>query len=108
MLTMRTPATILRQRAAGRKDRLKRSVTTWTPVTLTVCDQQQVTAREVTNEEGTAVRVEWLFFLPAADPVESRDRLLVGGLTYQIESVDRPGRPGAAPHHTEVLARRVS
>jgi hypothetical protein len=107
-LVLSLPAVILRQQGTGLRDRLNRpSGTAWAAMWTGPCDRQQIAAREVQTAEGTVAVVNWLFFLAADAPLGNRDRLRVAGVVYQIESVDRPGRPGATPHHTEALGRRV-
>ena len=98
--------TILRP-SAGPVDRLNRPTTIWKSAGQVRGEIQQVIGRQVTNQLGETLIVDWLIILPAYTDVDFRYSLKKGAVTYEVQSVDRPMVRGEE-HHVEVLARTVA
>jgi hypothetical protein len=102
-LRLRHLATVLR-RTAGPNDRGGVPTEVWAPVgdPLKVLRQRREGA-EVSTVAGQDVIADHLIFAAPDPPFTAADRLVIGGVTYELVDVD-PDVAGRG-HHSESLAR---
>ncbi len=90
MLTQTTPCQILRKSSVS--DGMGGLTDTWVTLASVTCRIAPVLSRnqEVVDELRIEILSRWFIALPAGQDIDVKDRIVAGGITYEVMSFDAP------------------
>lgn len=94
------------QRASATTDRYGDDVADWTSPTTTVVSgwlHDLSSFESYGNRDTTSVSAQ--IFLPSGTDITSGDRVVIGGITYEVEGAPNVARTPLGEHHLEVSLR---